>query len=68
VKKAQDEGLINGRDDDDDSSNIELCPMYHEVLQAASVIDKYIDTLDDPIACKLEGVLDVKCSWRCHVP
>ena len=55
VKKAQEEGLINGGDDDvdDDSSAIELCP----TLQAASVINKYSDTLDDPITRSLEGVL-----------
>ncbi|KAF8224306.1 hypothetical protein L208DRAFT_1312310 [Tricholoma matsutake] len=59
ARKAQEEGLINGGDDDvdDDSSAIEPCPTHREVLQAASVINKYIDTLDDPIARSLEGVL-----------
>ena len=58
ARKAQEEGLINDGDNDiDDDASIELCPMHREVLQATSVIDKYIDTLDDPVAHKLEGVL-----------
>ena len=59
VKKVQGEGQINGRDDDvdDDSSAIEPCPTHRKVLQAASVINKYIDTLDDPITRSLESVL-----------
>jgi hypothetical protein len=59
AKKAQEAGLINGGDDDvdDDPSAIEPCPTHREVLQAASVINKYIDTLNDPIARSLEGVL-----------
>ena len=58
ARKAQEEGLINGGDDDvDDDSAIEPCPMHCKVLQAASLINKYSDTLDDPIAHSLEGVL-----------
>jgi hypothetical protein len=58
ARKAQEEVLINGGDDDvDDDASVELCPTHREVLQAASVINKYIDTLDDPIARKVEGVL-----------
>jgi hypothetical protein len=40
VKKVQEERLING---DDDSYAIEPCPTHCKVLQAASVINKYID-------------------------
>jgi len=29
----------------------------HEVLQATSVINSYIDGVNDPIACKLEAIL-----------
>ena len=58
ARKAQEEGLINDGDNDiDDDASVEPCPTHREVLQAASVIDKYIDTLDDPVAHKLEGVL-----------
>jgi hypothetical protein len=65
VRKAQEEGLINDGDNDiDDNASVEPCPMHREVLQAASVIDKYIDTLDDPVAHKLEGVL---ASFRCQM-
>ena len=63
ARRAQEEGLINGGDDDvDDDASVELCPTHREVLQAASVINKYTDTLKDPIARKLEGVL---ASFRC---
>ena len=41
-----------------------LCPTHCEVLQAASIINKYIDTLHDPLACRLEGVL---ASFRCQM-
>ena len=34
------------------------------VLQAASVINKHIDSVDDPVAHKLEGVL---ASFRCQM-
>ena len=59
AQKVQEAGLINGGEDDvdDDPSAIEPCPTHHKVLQAAFVINKYIDTLDDPIMCSLEGVL-----------
>ena len=58
ARRAQEEALINGGDDDaDDDASVEPCPTHREVLQAASVLNKYSDTLDDPIARKLEGVL-----------
>ena len=43
---------------------VEPCPTHREVLQAASVINKCIDTLDDPVARKLEEVL---VSFRCQM-
>jgi hypothetical protein len=33
------------------------CPTHHEVLQAVSVINSYIDNLDDALARKLEVIL-----------
>ncbi|KAF8228864.1 hypothetical protein L208DRAFT_1402999 [Tricholoma matsutake] len=58
AQKAQEEGLINGGDNDvDDDAPVEPCPTCRKVLQAAAVINKYIDGVDDPSACKLEGIL-----------
>ncbi|KAF8218789.1 hypothetical protein L208DRAFT_1419414, partial [Tricholoma matsutake] len=58
AQKAQEEGPINGGDNDiDDDAPVEPCPTCRKVLQAASVINKYIDSVDDPVACKLEGIL-----------
>ncbi|KAF8240718.1 hypothetical protein L208DRAFT_1231660 [Tricholoma matsutake] len=58
TQKAQKEGPINGGDNDiNDEAPVKPCPICHEVLQAALVINKYIDCVDDPIACKLEGIL-----------
>ncbi|KAG2354157.1 hypothetical protein BDR07DRAFT_1494994 [Suillus spraguei] len=58
ARNAQEEGPINGGDDDiEDDSPLEPCPTHHEVFQAASVINRYIEHLDDPIAHKLEAIL-----------
>jgi hypothetical protein len=58
ARKAQEEGPINGGDNDvDDDAPVEPCPTRREVLQAAAVINKYIDGVDDPSARKLEGIL-----------
>ncbi|OAX34269.1 hypothetical protein K503DRAFT_699038, partial [Rhizopogon vinicolor AM-OR11-026] len=58
VRNAQEEGPINGGDDDiEDDSLLERCPTHHEVFQAASVINRYVEHLDDPLARKLEATL-----------
>jgi hypothetical protein len=58
AQKAQEEALINGGDDDiDDDARVEPCPTCQEVLRAASVISRYADHVDDPVARKLEAVL-----------
>lgn len=45
-------------DDADDASVEHPSPPTHcDVLQAASVINRYIDSIDDPVACKLKGIL-----------
>jgi len=65
AQKAQEAGPINGGDNDvDDDAPVEPCPTHREVLQAASVINKYIDSVDDPVACKLEGIL---ASFKCQM-
>ena len=58
AQNAEEEGPINGGDDNiDDNVSVEACLTYREVLQASAVITRYIDSVDDPLACKLETVL-----------
>ena len=41
---VQEDGSINGRDDDiDNNMSIEACLTHHKVLQAATVISQYVD-------------------------
>ena len=40
-----------------DDAAVNPRPTYQEVLRAASTIKHYIDSIDDPIACKLEVTL-----------
>ena len=47
---------INGGDDVDGVA-IEPQLTQHKVLKAVSIISKYIDVSDDPILCKIEGLL-----------
>jgi hypothetical protein len=50
----------NGNDGDDVDCNdgpVEACPTIHKVWQAAVVLSRYIDELDDPIARKPETIL-----------
>ena len=44
-------------DDIGDDASIEACPTHCEVLQAATVISWYVDSVDGPLAHKLEMVL-----------
>jgi DDE superfamily endonuclease len=53
--KAQEESLIAGGDDNDDTA--ETCPTRQEVLQAVWVINRYIDSLNDPVSRKLDTTL-----------
>jgi hypothetical protein len=46
-----------GDDDVDDNAPIELPPSRHEALQAKIVIEKYVETIDEPYTCKLESIL-----------
>jgi len=65
ARDAQEEGPINGRDDDiEDDAPLEPCPTHREVLQAASVINRYVGHLNDPLAHKLETIL---ASFGCQI-
>ena len=55
--KARENININGGDDVDNGVAIEPRPMRREVLKATSTISKYIEELDDPVTCKIEGLL-----------
>jgi hypothetical protein len=57
AKKAQENMEINGRDDIGTDAHVEPHPTLHEVLQAASVLGRYIEESNDPNACKLESIL-----------
>ena len=46
-----------GDNDVDDDAPIELPPSRHEALQAKIAIEKYISTMDEPYARKLESIL-----------
>lgn len=58
ARNVQEEGPINGGDDDvEDDSPLEPYPTHREVFQAASIINRYIEHLDNPLARKLEAIL-----------
>ena len=58
MKNAQELAEVNqGDDDPDDDALITPQPTRREVLQATSTIHQYINTLNDPLARKLEGLL-----------
>ena len=46
-----------GDNDVDDDAPFELPPSRHEALQAKITIDKYIQSIDEPYARKLENIL-----------
>jgi len=48
AQQAQEDAPIN------DDSAIDTLPTRREVLQATSIINRYIETLPDPLARKLE--------------
>ena len=47
-----------GDNDIEDDSPSNICPTRNEVLQAALVVKKYIQELNNPFAHKLEGIID----------
>ncbi|KAF8228036.1 hypothetical protein L208DRAFT_1123384, partial [Tricholoma matsutake] len=66
AKNTQEDGLFNGGDDNVNSESLQSSPnnASNQQLKETSVINWYIDMLDDPIACKLEGVL---ASFQCQM-
>ena len=46
------------------NSPLALCPTCHEVFRAASVINRYVEHLDDPFARKFEAIL---ASFGCQI-
>jgi hypothetical protein len=48
---------MGGDDDDSSPDPVKHCPTPSEALQAISLITDYTDTVNDPIARKLEGLL-----------
>jgi hypothetical protein len=58
AQEAREEAAKNGGDDGlDDEATLEPYPTRCEVRKAASVINRYIDHVHDPVARKLEAVL-----------
>ena len=64
ARNAQEQALINGGDDDDDSSPDEPSPTCCEVLTAVSVLKNYIDLESDPLAQKIDALLDSFVNYR----
>lgn len=48
---------MNGGDDIDNDISLEPRPTYHDVLEAASTIRRYVGDMNDPIARKMEALL-----------
>lgn len=57
AREMQEMSGITGSDDIDDSSPVKPQPTHVEALRAISLITDYIDSVNDPIARKLEAVL-----------
>ena len=65
--KTQHENVAanNGNNDIDDDALIKPPLSRHEALQAKITNEKYIETIDETYACKLESILvDFACSTR----
>jgi hypothetical protein len=54
---ARENSSNTGGDDVDDDAPCEPCPSRCEVMNAALVINRYVQSLDDPLARKVEAVL-----------
>ncbi|KAI0247237.1 hypothetical protein BJV78DRAFT_1285679 [Lactifluus subvellereus] len=62
---AQEEGPINGGDDDvEDNTLLGPNPTYHEVFQALSVINRHVECHGDPLSRKVDAIL---ASFRCQM-
>jgi hypothetical protein len=51
-KTAQEDG-----EEGEDGGIVKACPTHREVLQAAAIISRYIDGVNNPVAWKLEEIL-----------
>ena len=60
AKKVHEESTHDKGDNDieDDSPSYIIRPTRNEVLQAALVVKKYIEELNNPFARKLEGIIN----------
>jgi hypothetical protein len=56
-RNAQEDASNMGGDDVDDTSPCEPLPLRCEMLQAALVINRYVQNIDDPLARRVEAVL-----------
>jgi len=57
-RQVEENGPMNSRDDSaDDDACVEACPTCCEAMQAASVMKRYINDLEDPFVYKLEAIL-----------
>ena len=56
-RNAQENANNMGSDDVDDTPLWKPLPSHHEVLQAALAINRYVQNIDDPLACRVEAVL-----------
>ena len=66
-KEQHENAAANSNNDTDDDSDTPLKPPLscHEALQAKITIEKYIETIDEPYAHKLERILvDFACSTQ----
>ena len=63
VVNAHENMEVNGSDDVDDDTPHEASPNHQDVHKAVSIINRYIDELNDPIVCKLETHL-VSFNWQ----
>ncbi|KAI0249196.1 hypothetical protein BJV78DRAFT_1130098 [Lactifluus subvellereus] len=58
AQNAQEEGPINGGDDDvEDNTLLGPNPTYREVFQALSVINRHVECHGDPLSRKVDAIL-----------
>jgi hypothetical protein len=66
MRHAWEDVLINGGHDDiEDDSPVEPLPTHREMLEAASIINKYLETLNSLLAQKLTAHLTLLSRQMC---
>jgi hypothetical protein len=65
VHKALEGWPISSGDDsvEEEDTPVKPCPIYCEVLQAISTINRYVKYVDNPVARKVEDVL-ASFAWQ----